>query len=164
MPSAKRRPGKTVYRKTPYVQGNAARQLYALPDEKKNPQIQKKQKPKQRAARREKRLPMNGGSVLILAVAAAVTVAVCVQYVQLQSEITYRLKQINEKEIELADLTEKNNELNKRINSYIDLNYIYQVATEQLGMRYADKGQISKYTNTGSEYVRQYEDIPDYKE
>lgn len=165
MQSANRRHKKTTYRQNAYVEGSTARQLYALPKEHTRPKVekQKQQRPRKAHARREKTLPMNGASVLVLTVAAVATLVICVQYVQLQSEITYRLKQINAMEVELADLTEHNNELHKRINSYVDLNYIYKVATEELGMKYASKGQISKYQNSGSEYVRQYEDIPDYK-
>ncbi len=111
--------------------------------------------------RREKALPMNRASVLILAIASIVTVVLCVQYVQLQTEITTTLKSINAKEVELANLKEHNNETDKRINSFIDLNHIYQVATEELGMRYATKEQIAYYQSSGSEYVRQYKDIPE---
>lgn len=106
-------------------------------------------------------LPVSGISVLILTVATILTLFICVQYVQLQSEITFRLKRINSLETQLNDLTILNNEADKRINCYVDLNYIYQVATEELGMSYADAEQIALYTNSGAEYVRQYENIPD---
>ena len=43
----------------------------------------------------------------------------------------------------------------------MDLQYIYQVATEELGMTYPKKGQISEYENSSAEYVRQYEEIPE---
>ena len=99
--------------------------------------------------------------MLVLAVAAIVTLVICVQYVQLQSEITYHLKRINRLETELNDLMLLNNETDKRINLYIDLDYIYQVATQELGMRYANKDQILRYNNSGAEYVRQYKDIPE---
>ena len=80
---------------------------------------------------------------------------------QVQSEITYRVKNIHALEVKLADVTSQNDEMENSINSYIDLNYIYKVATEELGMSYATKEQISLYENSGSEYVRQYQDIPE---
>ena len=43
----------------------------------------------------------------------------------------------------------------------MDLQYIYQVATEELGMTYPKKGQVLEYENTSAEYVRQYGEIPE---
>ena len=100
-------------------------------------------------------------SVFVLTVAAVLTLVICVQYVQLQTELMVHLKNINKLETELNDLFILNNETDKRINSFVDLDYIYQVATQELGMRYADKNQIYRYNNSGSEYVRQYKEIPE---
>ena len=44
----------------------------------------------------------------------------------------------------------------------MDLDYIYDVATKELGMVYANKDQILLYDKTESEYVRQYEDVPEH--
>ena len=52
-------------------------------------------------------------------------------------------------------------QLETRINTSIDLDNIYKIATEELGMVYANKGQVRMYNKTESEYVRQYEDIPE---
>ena len=48
------------------------------------------------------------------------------------------------------------------INSSIDLNKIYEIATKELGMVYARRDQVLLYDKTESEYVRQYEDIPEH--
>lgn len=164
MQSVKTRKRKASPKQTVYVEGSAARNLYALPDEsapKKSPK--KADAPKKQPAVRTgtTTLPLSGASVLVLTVAAVFTLTICVYYVQLQSEITYHLKNINRLETELNDLTLLNNETDKRINVFIDLDYIYQVATQELGMRYADKNQILKYNNSGAEYIRQYKEIPE---
>ena len=54
-----------------------------------------------------------------------------------------------------------NDALLTRINTSVDLDYVYKVATEELGMVYANKDQVRLYNKTESEYVRQYEDIPE---
>lgn len=144
-----------------YVDGNTVRKLDSQPQRQRTAPVKKTVHRNQKAIRSEKALPINRLSVAILAAASIVTVVLCVQYVQLQSEITTTLKSINAKTVKLADLKEHNNETDKRINSFIDLNYIYKVATEELGMRYATKEQILYYENSGSEYVRQYQDIPE---
>ena len=46
------------------------------------------------------------------------------------------------------------------INTSVDLDYVYQVATGELGMVRARESQILKYDKAESEYVRQNEDIP----
>ena len=168
MQSVKTDKRRSSKRQAVYVEGSAARNLYALPDEgsPKSPQKHKK-KPNQpaRTAVRPRQgvttLPLSGASVLVLTVAAVFTLIMCVQYVQLQSEITYRLKNINQLETELNELVLQNNETDNRINSFIDLDYIYRVATQELGMRYANKNQIYKYNNSGAEYIRQYKEIPE---
>ena len=168
MQSVKTDKRRSSKRQAVYVEGSAARNLYALPDEgsPKSPQKHKK-KPNQpaRTAVRPRQgvttLPLSGASVLVLPVAAVFTLIMCVQYVQLQSEITYRLKNINRLETELNELVLQNNETDNRINSFIDLDYIYRVATQELGMRYANKNQIYKYNNSGAEYIRQYKEIPE---
>ena len=53
-----------------------------------------------------------------------------------------------------------NSALENRISTLVDLDYIYQVATEELGMTYASDDQVIYYDKSESEYVRQYEDIP----
>ncbi len=168
MQSVKTDKRRSSKRQAVYVEGSAARNLYALPDEgsPKSPQKHKR-KPNQpaRTAVRPRQgvttLPLSGASVLVLTVAAVFTLIMCVQYVQLQSEITYRLKNINRLETELNELVLQNNETDNRINSFIDLDYIYRVATQELGMRYANKNQIYKYNNSGAEYIRQYKEIPE---
>ena len=80
---------------------------------------------------------------------------------QLQTEFLVRLENINQYEMELKNMIAQNNELEASINNYMDLQYIYQVATEELGMTYPKKGQISEYENSSAEYVRQYEEIPE---
>lgn len=159
---------KTSGRQAVYVEGSAARNLYVLPNAyiqeaspKHSPEKKEKSERKTVVRQETKTLPVSGISVLILTVAAMLTLFICVQYVQLQSELTVRLENINALETQLNNLTINNNEMDKKVNSFVDLNYIYEVATAELGMRYANQDQITMYTNSGAEYVRQYENIPD---
>lgn len=74
--------------------------------------------------------------------------------------MTTRMDHIKELEQELDALRSENDITQTRINTSVDLDYVYQVATEELGMVYAGKDQVLMYHQTESEYVRQYEDIP----
>ena len=71
-----------------------------------------------------------------------------------------RINHIEDLELKLENLKSENDALQTRIDTYVDLDHVYKVATEELGMVYANKDQILLYDKTESEYVRQYEDIP----
>ena len=89
------------------------------------------------------------------------TLYICVSYLKLQSSVTARLNHIESLEESIEKLKGDNDALLTRINTSVDLDYVYKVATEELGMVYANKDQIRLYNKTESEYVRQYEDIPE---
>jgi len=89
------------------------------------------------------------------------TLYICVSYLKLQSSVTARLNHIESLEESIEKLKGDNDALLTRINTSVDLDYVYKVATEELGMVYANKDQVRLYNKTESEYVRQYEDIPE---
>ena len=64
-------------------------------------------------------------------------------------------------EQQLDTLKAENDALETSINTSVDLDHVYKVATEELGMVYAGKDQVLLYNQTESEYVKQYEDIPE---
>lgn len=142
--------------KTEYVSGTAARKL------------QVSERPVSRNAghtvtvsrKREKALSMDLPFVMVLTVAAICTLYFCISYLQIQSSIAARLNRIETLEKEIETLKADNDALETRINTSVDLDYVYKVATEELGMVYANKNQVRLYNKTESEYVRQYEDIP----
>lgn len=96
----------------------------------------------------------------MLTAAAVCALYICVSYLHVQSSITGRIHHIEVLEQELELLKSENDALQTRINTGIDLDHIYKVATEELGMVYAGRDQVILYDKTESEYVRQYEDIP----
>ena len=108
----------------------------------------------------EKALYMNGPYVLALTIAALITLVLCMNYLHKQASITTRINHIEDLELKLENLKSENDALQTRIDTYVDLDHVYKVATEELGMVYANKDQILLYDKTESEYVRQYEDIP----
>ena len=48
-----------------------------------------------------------------------------------------------------------------KIMSNVDLDEIKRIAIGELGMKYAKEGQVITYSGEGSDYVRQYGDIPE---
>lgn len=110
----------------------------------------------------EKALQMNLPYVVVLTIAAMCVLSICVNYLHVQSSISARIYHIEQLEKQLEQYKAENDALATRINTDIDLEHIYKVATEELGMVYANKNQVLLYDKTESEYVRQYEDIPRY--
>lgn len=127
-------------------------------------QTQQYQRMRRRVRRnQEKALQMDLPYVLMLTVAAVFALYICVGYLHVQSSITGRIHNIEVLEQKLERLKSENDSLETRINTDMDLDHIYEVATKELGMVYANKDQVILYDKTESEYVRQYEDIPKHQ-
>ena len=143
---------------TEYVTGSVARRL----ETQERPVLHQERSHTVTARRnQEKALPMDLPFVIMLTIAAICTLYLCVSYLQLQSTVAARLNNIEALEKSIETLKAENDALETRINTSVDLDYVYQVATEELGMVYANKNQVRLYNRTESEYVRQYEDIPE---
>ncbi|MGN0386572.1 MAG: cell division protein FtsL [Lachnospiraceae bacterium] len=140
-----------------YIDGTAARQLDVRRAIEEEP---KRQLSHDTRKNRERAHHMNFGYVLFLALAMLVAGYVLIGYIQVQADLTAQLEQIASLESELNYLRLYNEDELARINSNINLEEIKQVAIGELGMVYAEEGQIIFYENEGSDYVRQIADIP----
>ncbi len=140
-----------------YVDGNAARQLdvrTALEeDSRRLSQTARKN--------RERASAMSIGYVSFLVVALLLSGYILINYIQLQFDITDQIAQIAKLESQYNELRQDNDEAYTRLMGSVDLEEIKRIAIGELGMTYAKEGQVITYTNEGSDYVRQYEDIPE---
>ena len=144
-----------------YVDGNTVRQNRYQEEARPQRDVRSEYRQSHRVRRnQEKALYMDGPYVVALTIAAVATLFLCVNYLHVQASITARMNHIEELELTLEHLKSENDALQTRIDTYVDLDHVYQVATEELGMVYANKDQILLYNKTESEYVRQYEDLP----
>lgn len=98
---------------------------------------------------------MSFGYVAFLLAALCLSGLVLINYVQLQAELTTRVRSISDMEKTLNNLKLENDEEYSRITSSIDLEEIKRIAIGELGMTYAREGQIILYTNEGNDYMRQ---------
>ena len=104
---------------------------------------------------------MNAAYVVFLAIAATIVLLLCVNYVRLQSELTKHSKNVTALQEELADLKEENTTKYNAVVDSVNLDVIREKAINQLGMTYATPDQIMEYDNPASDYVKQYENIPE---
>ena len=122
-----------------YVQGNTVRK--ARPDQEIHRKPKKKVNNSVRR-NRDRAKNMNAGYVLFLWAALVATGIILVYYIGLQSDITNSVKNISTLERQLNSLKVANEEDYSRISSSVDLEEIRRIAIQELGMQYAQEGQI----------------------
>lgn len=103
---------------------------------------------------------MSAGYVLFLLTALVATGIILVYYIGLQSDITNSVKHISVLERQLNELKVANEEDYSRITSSVDLEEIRRIAIQELGMQYAQEGQIISFASENSDYVKQMAEIP----
>ncbi|OUP50724.1 hypothetical protein [Lachnoclostridium sp. An181] len=141
--------GNTVRKEWP--EGRPNQEQRTVPKKKVSSQVKKN---------RNKAAHMNKGYVLFLAVAAVMTLFVCVQYIGAQSEMTTHSRTITKLQEELAAVREKNNTAYNAVMNSMNLEEIRKRAQEELGMTNISPEQIVKYQSPADNYIRQYEAIP----
>ena len=109
---------------------------------------------------REKASRMNLGYVAFLLGAMLLTSVVLIGYIRLQADNVTMVKHISELESQLNQKKLENEEEYSRVTSSVDLDEIKRVAIEELGMQYAQEGQVVEVEDSKSDYVRQYQKMP----
>lgn len=104
---------------------------------------------------RDKARHMSMGYVLFLVTALCTAGSILLNYIQLQSDLTNKMKRISQLESQLNSVRLSNDEEYNRIVNGIDLEEIKRIAIGELGMTYASEGQIITYSNAGNDYMRQ---------
>lgn len=154
--------GRSVNRNEYYIEGSAARKLDVTPQRSRQRRQAQRNSASSYARRRHqvKVAPMNIGYIAVMAAALLAVCGILMSYVKLQSDITIHVNNISRLESELNDLKLSNDEMYTKIVSSVDLEEIKRIAVNELGMKYAKEGQVITYSGEGSDYVRQYSDIP----
>ena len=153
----KRQPRKESKYGQVYVYGNVVRQPNG-PSERNYP---KRRASRQVRKNRKRAMDMNPVYAGFLVVSAICIVVVCVIYLQIQSEIVQRAEHITSLQEELADLKEENDTAYSAIEGSVNLQEIRAKAMNDLGMVYAADGHVIEYESPTSDYLKQYEEIPE---
>lgn len=138
------------YREYEYIEGNTARKLREVEEPRRE----------RRAKRQPKIQYVTVVYLVFLTAAAGLLFWSCVNYLQLQAETTSRVKNIASLETELETLRKENDDNYTRIMTSVDLDYIRDVAMNELGMVYAQPDQVILYDGGTKDYVRQSWEIP----
>ncbi len=93
----------------------------------------------------------------VLAVAIMVTLYICINYLQIQSDIVQLEKQISTLENAISATENENNALEASMNSKAyNMDYVYDVAVGVLGMVYPNNNEVHLYEKEGSSYYRDF--------
>lgn len=147
-----------------YIDGNVVRHMQAVP-EQQQPQRERQRQQRRSASihakrNREKALRINMPYVVFLAAASIATVFVCINFLQLQSQgINYR-NTIAALESRLSNMKLANDNAYENAISSVNMEDVKDIAINQLGMVYANEGQIITYSSQEGDYIRQYSEIP----
>ena len=140
-----------------YIHGNVVRKEQVQPVQ---PQ-QQREVSQQVKQNRSKALHMSKGYVAFLAIASVMVLFVCVYYLQLQSELTSRSKNITALQHELVDMKEANTTKYNAVMNSMNLEEVRDIAMNELGMVYASQEQIVRYQSPTSNALTQYASIPE---
>ncbi len=149
--SARREMNRTAFERNAYVYGSAVpkqdirRVLEEEPRKKLSHETRKN---------REKAHHMSFGYVVFLMAALCAAGIVLINYLQMQADLTNRIKHVTKLENQLIALQNANDEEYNRIESSVDLEEIKRIAIGELGMTYAKEGQIINYESVGMDYMR----------
>ena len=149
----------TDRRRRGYIEGNTVRKIHPAEHPARR-QGQKRQVQRHQAGK-ERVQYVNIFYTVFLAAVAVMVLWSCVNYLQLQAETTSRVKNIAALETQLENLRKENDDNYTRIMTSVDLDYIKEVAINELGMVYASEDQVILYDGGTRDYVRQNAEIPD---
>lgn len=155
--------------KSYYVNGSTVRQMESMPARqpqrinKKEREEQQRRKHRRNAIRRNRarNLYMSKGYVTFLTVCVAIIAFAAVALIQIQSQVTQRMEHIAALESQITDLKAVNDARYKEIVTSVDLDYIKEVAINELGMKYATEEQVIYYSVENNNFMDQYSDIPE---
>lgn len=146
-------------RRQKYIEGNTVRKIQ--PVESPSRKQGRKRNAQRRPSEKEHVQYVNIFYTVFLAAAAVMVLWSCVNYLQLQAETTSRVKNIASLETQLENLRKENDDNYTRIMTSVDLDYVKEVAINELGMVYANEEQVILYDGGTRDYVRQNQEIPD---
>ncbi|NLL72350.1 MAG: hypothetical protein GX237_02345 [Clostridiales bacterium] len=151
-----------------YIEGSTARKRdlsynYALPDYDV-PERERRQapKPERQVRSRPKELTgINRGTLFVLTIAIVATLYCCIEFIMLQNDVSKMESSILTMERTLSSKKNVNDAGYEQIDMAYDLDYVYNIAVNELGMVYPNNNEVITFDKATESYVRQYGDIPD---
>lgn len=147
-----------------YIDGSAARKMNMAPAREAEPQIRE---PERRKVSKsvpksfDKALAFNLGYTMFVVAAVFIIVCACGYMLFMEARVSDQQTHINEMEAQLENIKSDNNAMSISLENMYTIDDIYNIASNELGMVYAKKGQIIYYESANEDYVKQYQDVPE---
>ena len=109
---------------------------------------------------RQRAKAVNKGHVIVIAIFCCAILFSCIRYLQLQTELTLKEKQINNLRKTYSQLKKDNDAYENQIRSSVDLDIVERISIAHLGMKHPSYEEVVTYETEGTSYVRQYQDVP----
>lgn len=158
-----------VRRSGNYIYGNAVRKEQSVPYRRKKDSDEHVQeytrkpnryeKEQVRIMRRNTRI-----SVAFMVMAGFFLMVMLFQYLHLRGDIALHASNITSLESDLVELRSDNKATRSRISAAEDIEHIKKTAMKKFGMTYPKEDQIVTYTVEESDYMYQYQGIPEVEE
>lgn len=155
-----------------YVDGNTVRRVqpdqdgFSVPDRRQQEEVERRREKRTRTSRKaDKELSsVSKGACLVLIVSIALTLIVCIDYINTQASLSVLNGDIIQMEKDLSNLKEENKIGREQLNANLDLDRIYNIAVAEYGMVRPSDGQIIYFDSTLSDFVKQYKEIPEQEQ
>ena len=95
-----------------------------------------------------------------LAFAMVIMIFSCANMIMMESKIDSKKNEISSLQSEIRDMKADNEAFENSLSDSYTLEEIYNIAVNELGMVYSEKGQIVYYDTANEDYVNQYQDVP----
>lgn len=118
-------------------------------------------KSKKVSSQAQRALAFNLGYTIYVVAAVLIMVCACFVMLGMESRINTQQQNISNLSAELEALRDDNAAYRVQLENMYSLDDVYDIATNELGMVYAKKGQIVYYDSANEDYVKQYQDVPD---
>lgn len=103
---------------------------------------------------------VNIASFVIFLIGMVAVLMVFFKYIDIHTKTLDASRVLTKREQLLQKMKSENDAKEDSLNSNVDLQYVYDIATTQYGMVHASDNQIIVYKKNESEYVKQNEEIP----
>jgi len=140
-----------------YIDGNTVRVRETLPARREEEEILRVSvQPEQRPVR----VRINVPYVLTLLVVTLLFGYLCFSYLKVNASINASMNRIANMEQQLVKARAENAVMENRLSAQMDLEEVFRIAVEEMGMVYPDENEVVEYTEQMREYVRQHENVP----
>ena len=150
-----------------YVGGSAAPARAPQPERRRRPDSHLTEDNRRRLAAKkaETKAVTNAQIRYTVGMVAAIVVAValCCYLLKLISDVRVAKNTVADLKEQVAAQLDENTGYSAGLDSMVDLNEIYDIATTKLGMVYSKPGQTLYYSQNSDDYVIQYKDVPEVK-